>query len=128
MKRMRPTLGARLRTRNAEREDQPAIRLESLDPGLGRTLDGEIHIDRIHILTRPFGAIALNDGDVGEVGQIVTSALRKNRIVLDREDMPLRAHEMRQQRRVIARPRADMGDALALSQAQSVQAARMKRW
>jgi hypothetical protein len=97
-----------------------------IDPGLGRPLDGEIHVDRIHILARPFATVALNDGGVGSIRQIVPGALGKNGIELDREHMSLCTHELGQKRRVVARSRTDMGHAFALAQGQGMQAAGME--
>jgi len=91
---------------------------ERVEPNIERRCRARVGVDRVGRRQRAGGARTLLQRDVGAVREIFARPRRERRVDLEGFDMSARAHELGEDRGVIARSRADMQNALAGLQAE----------
>jgi hypothetical protein len=109
-----PAAGIRpLRSRDAEREHQPAVACEVLDPAIRRPRNGKIDVNPVGRGFGPVSAVVADDAHVRAAGKEALSPRGQRGVELDRRDLAGRADQLGRDRAIIARAGADMDDALA---------------
>jgi hypothetical protein len=85
-----------------------------------------VHPHHVHRLARLAGAVAVPHLDLPPALQIAARAPAQLRVELDRDHAPARAHDLGQDRAVVADRAADVRDALALADRERVEEPRQE--
>src|SRR6516165_2463218 len=96
-----------------QRQDQPAAIVEPVEPDVARLGRAGVHVDYIGRIELDLRAVALQAAHIGVPGEIRRKAHGEAAIEFDRRDPAALAHDVREDRRVVADPRADVHDVLA---------------
>lgn len=95
---------------SAQRQNEPTTVIQRIKPWVHRTGCTGIDVDNVRGIERRFGAVAVYDLDARIGLEVFCRLLGKSWVELNGCGSSRGAHEVRQDRSVIAGPRADMED------------------